>query len=130
MFHVIGSFTTRRSGSQIRLFWNGSVRVEQDHIDESNNTHCGYQLRIKPSWAPDVPNSWVAAANDAGQAFSFVEQQSVPMNLSATFDDLPLNSYDVAIATRSSGQGLYTADGCEINPAAIPESIIVVESGR
>jgi hypothetical protein len=36
----------------------------------------------------------------------------------------------VSIWIRGTGGGIFIPEACEINPAAIPETVIVVESGR
>jgi hypothetical protein len=119
---TVGSFTKTRTDSNILLLWNGSVRVDKnDHKIEPDA--CGYQLRIDDEPAP----------NDAGQTWSFIKDQSVPINLSASFEGLGLGGHTVSIWVRPNGPHGYPWDlpeACEINPASIPESVIVVESGR
>ena len=117
---TLGTFTKRRSDSRIQLLWNGSVRVDKNDVRPYNNDQCGYQLRI----------DFDPAANDAGQGWSYIEDQSVPMNLSATFDGLDAGQHEVTIFIDGNGGAITGPEACEINPASIPESVIVVESGR
>ena len=119
---TVGSFTKTRTDSRILLLWNGSVRVDKNDDYPWQPDACGYQLRIDDEPAP----------NDAGLVWSYVEDHSVPVNVSAEFEGLGIGGYTVSIWARPNGPHGYQwhiADACEINPASIPESVIVVESG-
>jgi hypothetical protein len=115
-------FDKFRDDSQILVLWNGTVFAEPDPLDPTSNKFCGYQLRIDDEPAP----------SGAGQAEARVMNQSTPVAVSAAFDGLPSGRHFISIWTRSNflDDGFTIFGACSINPAAIPETILIIESGR
>jgi hypothetical protein len=120
LMRELGSFTKIRPSSRILVMWNASAVGRADEFDATANKFCGFQVRI----------DGMPATFGAGQAEVRVITQTTPLSVAATFDGLPAGQHVVEIWSRSNMPSFFPfISSCTINPARIPETIIIRESG-